>query len=146
MTELAAAHAKLQAGVTAHLPVRSPRPVRGPAAGGEPASAFITSLDPAFRAEELSYAVSLIARTAGLTAAAERRSWRERWLGRQRTIEEDLDRVRKRLIVIEKRRKRLSRDRARLEAIASEVSRDDHSSNDRPRSSNERTSSILPVR
>ena len=83
LTELAAAHAKLQEGVTADLPVRSLRPVSGPAAGGEPAVEFITSLDPAFRAEELSYAVSLIARTAELTAAAERRSWRERWLGRQ---------------------------------------------------------------
>ena len=83
LTELAAAHAKLQEGVTADLPVRSLRPASDPAAGGEPAVEFITSLDPAFRAEELSYAVSVIARTAGLTAAAERRSWRERWLGRQ---------------------------------------------------------------
>ena len=83
LTELAAAHAKLQEGVTAGLPVRSPRPASEPAAGGEPVSEFITSLDPAFRAEELSYAVSLIARNVELTAAAERRSWRERWLGRQ---------------------------------------------------------------
>ena len=83
LTELAAAHAKMQEGVTAHLPARSPRPASDPAEGGEPVSEFITSLDPAFRAEELSYAVSLIARTAGLTAAAERRSWRDRWLGRQ---------------------------------------------------------------
>jgi uncharacterized membrane protein YccC len=103
LTELAAAHAKMQEGVTADLPVRSLRPASGPAVGGslagpespagDPAappvaaggavSEFITSLDPAFRAEELSYAVSLIARNAGLTAAAERRSWRERWLGRQ---------------------------------------------------------------
>ena len=98
LTELAAAHAKLQESVTAGLPARSPGPasdpaaagpagpeppVGDPAAGGGPASEFITALDPAFRAEELSYAVSLIARTAGLTAAAERRSWRERWLGRQ---------------------------------------------------------------
>ena len=80
LTELAAAHAKLQEGVTADLPVR---PASDPAAGGEPVSEFITSLDPAFRAEELSHAVSVIAGTAGLTAAAERRSWRERWLGRQ---------------------------------------------------------------
>ena len=43
------------------LPVRSLRPASDPAAGGEPVSEFITSLDPAFRAEELSYAVSLIA-------------------------------------------------------------------------------------
>ena len=83
LTGLAAAHAKMQDGVTAGLPGRSPRPVSDPAAGGEPVSEFITSLDPAFRAEELSYAVSLIARTVELTAAAERRSWRERWLGRQ---------------------------------------------------------------
>jgi uncharacterized membrane protein YccC len=83
LTELAAAHAKMQEGVTAGLPARSPRPAGDPAVGGGPASEFITSLDPAFRAEELSYAVSLIARNAGLTAAAERRSWRERWLGRQ---------------------------------------------------------------
>jgi len=50
---------------------------------GRSVSEFITSLDPAFRAEELSYAVSLIARNVELTAAAERRSWPERWLGRQ---------------------------------------------------------------
>jgi uncharacterized membrane protein YccC len=83
LTELAAAHAKMQEGVTADLPARSPRPSSDPAAGGEPAVEFITSLDPAFRAEELSYAVSLIARNIEWTAAAERRSWRERWLGRQ---------------------------------------------------------------
>ena len=83
VAELAAAHAKMQEGVTAGLPARSLRPATDPAAGEGPAVEFITSLDPAFRAEELSYAVSLIARTAGLTAAAERRSWRERWLGRQ---------------------------------------------------------------
>jgi uncharacterized membrane protein YccC len=83
LTELAAAHATMQEGVTAGLPARSPRPASDPAGGGEPAVEFITSLDPAFRAEELSYAVSLVARTVELTAAAERRSWRERWLGRQ---------------------------------------------------------------
>ncbi len=99
LTELAAAHAKMQEVATADLPVRSLRPASGPAAGGPPAepapsatdpavgggpvSEFITSLDPAFRAEELSYAVSLIASNVELTAAAERRSWRERWLGRQ---------------------------------------------------------------
>src|SRR5690348_8722840 len=99
LTELAAAHAKMLEGVTADLPVRSLRPAGDPAAltppagperpasaqaaGGGPVSEFITSLDPAFRAEELSYAASLIARTTELTAAAERRNWRERWLGRQ---------------------------------------------------------------
>ena len=99
LTELAAARAEMQEGVTAGLPARSLRPasdpavagslvgpgppVGDPAADGGPVSEFITSLDPAFRAEELSYAVSVIARNVELTAAAERRSWRERWLGRQ---------------------------------------------------------------
>ncbi len=98
LTELAAARAEMQESVTTDLPVRSlrasnpavagplvePEPsASDPAAGGEPVSEFITSLDPAFRAEELSYAVSLIARNVELAAAAERRSWRDRWLGRQ---------------------------------------------------------------
>ena len=83
LTELAAAHAKMQEGVTTGLPSRSLRPASDPAAGGEPVSEFITSLDPTFRAEELSYAVSIVARNVELTAAAERRNWRERWLGRQ---------------------------------------------------------------
>jgi uncharacterized membrane protein YccC len=98
LTELAAAHAKMQEDVTANLPARPLRPASDPAADGSagpeqpasdpaadggPVSEFISSLDPAFRAEELSYAVSLIARNVELTAAAERRSWRDRWLGRQ---------------------------------------------------------------
>jgi len=99
LTELAAAHAKMQDGVMADWPAWSLRPTSDPAVagphvepaasashpatGGGPVSEFITSLDPAFRAEELSYAVSLIARNVELTAAAERRSWQERWLGRQ---------------------------------------------------------------
>jgi len=83
LTELAAAHAKLQEDLTTDLPVRSPRPASDPAAAEEPVSEFITSLDPAFRCEELSYAVSIIGRNVELTAAAERRNWRERWLGRQ---------------------------------------------------------------
>jgi len=75
--ELAAARAEMQDGVMTDPPVRS----RPPA--DDPAGEFITSLDPAFRAEELSYAVWLIARNVEWTAAAERRSWRDRWLGRQ---------------------------------------------------------------
>jgi uncharacterized membrane protein YccC len=59
----------------------------GAPAPGEPAdgqlSEFLTSLDPSFRAQELAFAVSLVGRTADLTAAAERRSWPERLLGRQ---------------------------------------------------------------
>ena len=44
---------------------------------------LVTSLDPSFRAQELSFAVSQIAANIELTAAAERRSWYERFLGRQ---------------------------------------------------------------
>src|SRR6266566_5677930 len=48
LTELAAAHAKMQEGVTADLLVWSLRPASGTAAGGGPVSEFITSFDPAF--------------------------------------------------------------------------------------------------
>ena len=44
---------------------------------------FITSLDPSFRAQELGFAVSSIGDNIDLAAAAERRTWLERLLGRQ---------------------------------------------------------------
>ncbi|MEF2976728.1 FUSC family protein [Subtercola sp. YIM 133946] len=44
---------------------------------------FISALDPRFRAQELSYAVSLVGGNIALTAAAERRTWWQRLLGRQ---------------------------------------------------------------
>lgn len=44
---------------------------------------LVTALDPAFRAQELGFAVSLAGRTIELTAVAERRSWHDRVLGRQ---------------------------------------------------------------
>jgi uncharacterized membrane protein YccC len=73
----------LERSATADLPVRRVPPGSEPVPVQEPVSEFITSLDPGFRAQELSFAVSLIARNADLTAAAERRNWRERLLGRQ---------------------------------------------------------------
>jgi uncharacterized membrane protein YgaE (UPF0421/DUF939 family) len=57
-----------------------------PPAGGREelrAGEFITSLDPSFRAQELSFAVMSIAGNIDLAAAAERRSWLQRLLGRQ---------------------------------------------------------------
>ena len=81
VAELAAARADMQE--TTCCADAGPRPAPASPAAAEPVSEFITSLDPAFRAEELSYAVSLIARNVELTAAAERRNWRDRWLGRQ---------------------------------------------------------------
>jgi hypothetical protein len=44
---------------------------------------LVSSLDPSFRAQELSYVVAQVARNVDVAAAAERRSWMERLLGRQ---------------------------------------------------------------
>ncbi len=46
---------------------------------------IVNALDPSFRAQELSFAVSLIAANIELTAAAERRSWLASVLGRRPT-------------------------------------------------------------
>src|SRR5262249_38234281 len=46
-------------------------------------SQLISALDPAFRTQEIGFAVSLIGRNIAVTAAAERRSWVQRMLGRQ---------------------------------------------------------------
>ncbi|HEX4521205.1 MAG TPA: FUSC family protein [Gaiellaceae bacterium] len=54
-----------------------------PAASTGPARAIIDSLDPGFRAQQLGFAVSQIAENAAFAAAAERRSFLERLLGRQ---------------------------------------------------------------
>ena len=83
LAELTGALTRMERGATADLPVRQAAPGASPIAAEEPVSEFITSLDPSFRAQELSFAVSLIAGNIDLTAAAERRSWRERLLGRQ---------------------------------------------------------------
>ena len=54
-------------------------------AADERISEFISALDPSFRAHELSFAAGLVGRSIDLTAAAERRGWPERLLGRQPT-------------------------------------------------------------
>ena len=80
--ELRQAVDAMEQGATAYLPVRSLRPGSERAeevAAGE----FVTSLDPSFRAQELGFAVSSIAENIDLAAAAERRSWLARLLGRQ---------------------------------------------------------------
>ncbi len=76
---LKAAMAKVETGATGELLVRR-EPIRDDATG---AGELITALDPAFRAQELGYAVSIIAENIDLTAAAERRGWIDRVLGRQ---------------------------------------------------------------
>src|SRR5262249_5366752 len=54
--------------------------VAAPAGQG---SEGITALDPSFRARELSFVVSQIARNVDVAAAAEQRTWPEQLLGRQ---------------------------------------------------------------
>ena len=83
LAELTGALTRMEDSATADLPVWPAPRGTSPVGAEEPVSEFITSLDPAFRAQELGFAVSLIARNIDLTAAAERRSWRERLLGRQ---------------------------------------------------------------
>src|SRR4051794_7533134 len=57
---------------------------RLPHADGEPAMRQVVSaVDPAFRAQELSFAVAQIGTNIDFAAAAERRSWGDRLLGRQ---------------------------------------------------------------
>ena len=62
---------------------RATRPLDLPADEKRRIAGLVSSLDPSFRAQELSFAVSQIAANIELTAAAERRSWLERFLGRQ---------------------------------------------------------------
>ena len=51
--------------------------------GGAEVSEFVTALDPGFRAQEISFAVSQIAANIDLTAASERRTWWQRLRGQQ---------------------------------------------------------------
>jgi uncharacterized membrane protein YccC len=74
---------EMERSVTAELPVRRANGEDSSDLASEPASEFITSLDPSFRAQELSFAVSSIAGNIDLAAAAERRSWIDQLLGRQ---------------------------------------------------------------
>ncbi len=83
LVELTDAMSGMEESATADLPVRRTPAASSPDAVDEQVSEFITSLDPSFRAQELGFAVSLIGANIDLTAAAERRSWLERLLGRQ---------------------------------------------------------------
>jgi hypothetical protein len=71
-------------GVTAALPERVclPRTDQLPPGDAE-AAAFISSLDPAFRAQEASFMVSQIAGNVAVVSAASARSWFARAVGRQ---------------------------------------------------------------
>jgi len=81
--ELTDALGRMEQSATADLPVRRVPAESGVDSDHARVSEFITSLDPSFRAQELAFAVSLVGRDIDLTAAAERRSWLQRLLGRQ---------------------------------------------------------------
>jgi uncharacterized membrane protein YccC len=83
LTDLTAALSRMEHQATHELPVGRAAPAGGLVDVDVQISEFITSLDPSFRAQELAFAVSLVARSIDLAAAAERRSWVERLLGRQ---------------------------------------------------------------
>jgi MFS family permease len=83
LDELRAALAELERGDALALPIRE-HPAAGDAVVVDSRiGEFISSLNPSFRAQELSFIVSQIARNVDLAAAAERRSWLERLLGRR---------------------------------------------------------------
>jgi DNA-binding MarR family transcriptional regulator len=77
--ELRAAMAELEEGDGLRLPVAA---VPG-AAMEDRIGAFITALDPSFRAQELSFVADQIAVNIDLGVAAERRRWVDRLLGRR---------------------------------------------------------------
>ncbi|MGN6203474.1 FUSC family protein [Humibacter sp.] len=78
LARLADARAAVAERALTGLPARADR-----SDGTDQADRFVSALDPGFRAQELSYAVSQVGRNIALTAAAERRSWWDKALGRQ---------------------------------------------------------------
>ncbi|MGX7677725.1 FUSC family protein [Jatrophihabitans sp. DSM 45814] len=81
LAQLSQALTKLESDATTDLPSRWVPTAVNPSDAN--VSDLVTALDPSFRAQELSFAVSLMADTIDLTAAAERRTWWERLIGRQ---------------------------------------------------------------
>ncbi|HTA37283.1 MAG TPA: FUSC family protein [Solirubrobacteraceae bacterium] len=82
MAELDATLGKMEHDATTTLPIDA-HPEPGSSPGEIRAGALVSSLDPSFRAQELGFAVTNIARNIDLAAAAERRTWLQRLLGRQ---------------------------------------------------------------
>ena len=87
VADLHDALAEMERGATVELPIgrRVAGPVGSPAPG-QPADRvgeFVSSLDPTFRAQELSFAAAQVAANIDLAAAAEQRTWLERVLGHQ---------------------------------------------------------------
>ena len=86
LAELTAALAELERTRPLICRSRESRCRPAKAQAGEPeVSEVITALEPSFRAQELSFAVSLIGSNVDLMVAADRRGWIGRLLGRQPT-------------------------------------------------------------
>ena len=83
LAELRTAVVRMEREASVELPILTDDRGSSLVAPGERVSAVVTALDPTFRAQELSFAVTRIAHNIELTAAAERRSWWQRMLGRQ---------------------------------------------------------------
>jgi uncharacterized membrane protein YccC len=81
LAELRARLSELERGATLKLPADTM--ADGEVTVQRPMGDVISSLDPGFRAQELSFVVSQIATNVDWAAAAERRSWLEQLLGRQ---------------------------------------------------------------
>jgi uncharacterized membrane protein YccC len=78
LTDMRSALEALEHATTTLLPALAHR-----ARGHDEARQVVSALDPGFRAQELSFVVGQIATNTDFAAAAERRSWLERLLGRQ---------------------------------------------------------------
>jgi uncharacterized membrane protein YccC len=63
--------------------VTSALPVRRVGTSGNGVAEFVSSLEPSFRAQEMTFVISAIATNIELTVAARRRSWWQRLLGRR---------------------------------------------------------------
>jgi uncharacterized membrane protein YccC len=83
LTELRQALDAMERSATVEFPDGRLQSGADPSGVDRQVAAFVTALDPSFRAQELSFAVSQVARNIELTAAAEQRSWWDRLLGRQ---------------------------------------------------------------
>jgi hypothetical protein len=81
LTELRARLSELERGAALKLPV--PAEADGEVKVQRPMDEVISSLDPSFRAQELSFVVWQIAMNIDLAVAAERRSWLDQLLGHQ---------------------------------------------------------------
>jgi uncharacterized membrane protein YccC len=85
LAELRQTLAVLEHNATSELPIQRERPGESAVMAEQRIREFIGSLDPSFRAQELSFVVSLIGSNIDLAASADRRRWIQRILGRQPT-------------------------------------------------------------